>query len=154
VPEHQRPDYLLYVDEFQNFTSESFVSILSEARKYHLCLTLCHQHLEQIPDALRDAIFGNAGSLISFRVSESNGSILSRAYGNVYPPDIFTGLENFQIRCRLLEGGRRREPFLGTTLAPEMKSYGRAANLQSRSRERYATPRHVVEDRIRRWLRA
>jgi len=117
VPEHQREDFLLYVDEFQNFGTESFISILSEARKYHLCLTLCHQHLEQIPDPLRDSIFGNAGSLISFRVSESNGSTLSRAYGSLYPPETFTDLENFQVCCRLLEAGRHGEPFVGNTLA-------------------------------------
>jgi GTPase SAR1 family protein len=154
VPEHQRPDFLLYVDEFQNFGTESFISILSEARKYHLCLTLCHQHLEQIPDPLRDSIFGNAGSFVSFRVSESNGSVMSRAYGHIYPPETFTGLQNFQICCRLLERGRRGEPFLGTTLAPDRTYYNSRAKLLRRSRDRYATPRHVVENRIRRWLTA
>jgi hypothetical protein len=109
--------------------------------------------LEQVPEALRNSIFGNAGSLIAFRVAESNGAILSRAFGGMYPPEVFTGLDNFDVCCRLLEQGHRVDPFLGRTLAPLANAYGKRDNLLRRSRERYATPRQAIEGKIRRWLR-
>ncbi len=152
VPEARRPDFFLFVDEFQNFATESFASILSEARKYRLSLTLSHQHLEQLPDSLRDAVFGNAGTLISFRVSESNAAMMSRQFGNRLTPDTFTSLDNFHICCRLIRGGQYKEPFLGTTLAPIGTVYGKRENLLHRSRERYAVPRKLVEDKIERWM--
>ncbi len=77
-PEHERRDFHLFIDEFQNFSTDSFASILAEARKYRLCLTLSHQYLDQLPLAVRQAVFGNVGNLISFRVSNSDAEALGR----------------------------------------------------------------------------
>jgi hypothetical protein len=149
--EEQREDFLLAIDEFHNFSTDSFASILSEARKYRLAMVLAHQYAEQLSDEVRDAIFGNVGTLISFRVSERNAETLSREFGSSYLPSTFSSLGNYEVCVKLLSGGQHNEPFLGTTLPPIGRRYGRGANLLRRSRERYASHRAVVEDRIRRW---
>lgn len=154
MPEGDRQDFFLAIDEFHNFSTDSFASILSEARKYRLSLLLLNQFIEQISDEVRDAVFGNVGSLVSFRVSESNSEVLSREFGGAYLPSTFSSLGNYRICAKLLSGGQHGEAFLGTTLPPVGERYGRAENLIRRSRERYATPRSVVEDKIRRWMRS
>src|SRR5207248_9510664 len=78
IPEQDRQDFNLAIDEFQNFMTDSFASILSEARKYHLCLTLAHQYLGQAKDTVREAVFGNAGSRIAFRVGVPDGEELGQ----------------------------------------------------------------------------
>jgi hypothetical protein len=102
IPAEERKDFFLYVDEFQNCATESFASILSEARKYRLSLTLAHQYLDQLPQAVKDAVFGNVGSMISFRTSEADASILERQFGGSYTASQFTGLQNFELCTRLL----------------------------------------------------
>ncbi len=152
IPEQDRRDFYLYVDEFHNFTSESFASILSEARKYRLCMTLSHQFVEQLPRPLSAAVFGNVGNLVSFRVGEHDAQSLSREFGNAYIPETFGELSNFNVVAKLLENGEHRQPFIGHTMPPIEQRYGNHENLIRRSREKYATPRHIVEDKIRRWL--
>jgi len=152
IPEENRRDFYLYIDEFHNFSTDSFASILSEARKYRLCLTLAHQYVDQLRPEIRNAIFGNVGSMISFRIGESDASALERAYGDSYTGSEFTGLGNFEVLVKLLDWGADREPFRATTLPPSGKMYGSRQNIIERSRQRYATPRGVVEDKIRRWL--
>ncbi len=153
LPENQRIDFFLAIDEFHNFSTDSFASILSEARKYRLSMLLAHQYVEQLDDEVRDAIFGNVGSLICFRVSETNGEILSREFGRTYLPSTFSSLGNYEICAKTLVGGQHSDPFLGTTLPASGKHYGGGQNIQRRSRERYAANRAVVEDKIRRWIR-
>jgi energy-coupling factor transporter ATP-binding protein EcfA2 len=152
LPEDQRIDFFLAIDEFHNFSTDSFASILSEARKYRLSMLLAHQYIEQLTDEVRDAIFGNVGSLISFRVSETNAEVLYREFGRTYLPTTLSSLGNYEICAKLLAGGQHNDPFLGVTLPPGGTRHGRAANLVERSRERYAASRAVVEDRIRRWM--
>src|SRR5258705_518977 len=82
MPEDDRADFSLAIDEFHNFSTDSFASILSEARKYKLSMLLAHQYVEQLSDEVRDAVFGNVGSLISFRVSETNADLISREFGH------------------------------------------------------------------------
>lgn len=154
VAEEHRQDFCLYIDEFHNFTTDSFSSILSEARKYRLGLTLAHQYTGQLPEQTRDAVFGNVGTMVSFRVGHSDASILAREFGSSYTTSHFTDLSNHEIRVRLMQDGDQREPFLGRTMAPGSHSYGRRDMVVRRSRERYGTPREVVEDKIRRWMRA
>ena len=74
-PEHERRDFYLFIDEFQNFTTDSFEAILAEARKYRLCLTLSHQYVDQIPLPIRQAVFGNVGTLFSFRVGNTKAEV-------------------------------------------------------------------------------
>jgi hypothetical protein len=151
VPMSERRDWFLYVDEFQNFATDSFASILSEARKYRLNLTLSHQYTRQLRDPIRDAVFGNVGALISFRVSESDAQVLDREFGDSGGTQAFTDLANFEARVRALEGGEQTEPFAVRTLPPFGTRYGRSAAIIRRSREAYGSPRDIVEDRIRRW---
>jgi hypothetical protein len=152
VPEREREDFFLYVDEFQNFTTDSFASILAEARKYRLCLTLGHQYIAQLPDVLRDAVFGNVGSIVSFRVSDADAQLLAGEFASEFVASQFTQLANGEARVRPVQGGEYTVPFFAKTLAPLTPCHGRKMRLVNRSREKYATPRRVVEDRIQRWM--
>jgi hypothetical protein len=148
-PPDRREDFFLYVDEFQNCATESFASLLSEARKYRLCLTLAHQYMDQLSEEIRAAVFGNVGTLISFRVGEADASVLERQFGGGYSRQQFTGLENFELCARLLN----REPFLGRSLPPLLTERKRRRIIMRRSRQKYATKRKLVEARIEKWLR-
>src|ERR1700690_3086973 len=116
IPEAKREDFFLYIDEFHNFATDSFATILSEARKYRLCLTLSHQYLDQLRDSIRSAVFGNAGTLISFRVGGSDAHLLAHECGSVYTPGRFSSLSNYEVVVRLLSRGEHHEPFQGITL--------------------------------------
>ena len=152
IPEKDRIDFHLYIDEFQNFGTDSFANILSEARKYRLNLTLAHQYVGQMSDEVRDAIFGNVGSLISFRVGASDAEDLARQFGQEFTPAQFTDLGNHEIRAKILKAGENCEPFLGRTMPPSSCFHGHRENLMKRSRERFGTRREMVESKIRRWL--
>lgn len=152
IPEGDRRDFRLFVDEFQSFATDSFASILSEARKYRLSLTLSHQYTDQLPEDVRSAVFGNVGSLVSFRVGQSDAEILEREFGREFLASQFTQLGNHHVLARILSQGAQVEPFLGKTLEPGGKMWGKRETIIRRSRERFASNREEVEDRIRRWL--
>jgi len=152
VPEGGRRDFFLFIDEFQNFSTDSFASILSEARKYRLCLTLSHQYVGQLVPEIRDAVFGNVGSLLSFRVGSSDANFLAKEFGGAYTESNFTEVGNHEVLAKLLNDGRSVAPFLGTTLPDVGRNYGRREILVRRSREKYGTRREVVEGRIARWM--
>jgi hypothetical protein len=152
IVEEKRRDFFLYIDEFHNFSTDSFASILSEARKYRLCLTLSHQYVGQLVPVIRDAVFGNVGSIVSFRVGSGDANILALEFGEEYDPRILTELANYEVCAKLLNDGRNSLSFLGTTLPPWGNDYRRHDNIIRRSREKYATRRAVVEDRISRWI--
>lgn len=152
IPEEERADFHLIIDEFQSFATDSIISILSEARKYRLCLTLAHQYLDQLPEGVAEAVFGNVGTLIAFRVGEKDAAVLSREFGGHYDPSMYSTLDNHRVCVKLLADGGYGDAFLGTTLPPLNTHYGRGRNLIQRSRERYTAPRRVVEEKIRRWL--
>ncbi|MFO1459477.1 MAG: type IV secretion system DNA-binding domain-containing protein [Verrucomicrobiota bacterium] len=152
VPESERPDFRLFVDEFQSFATDSFASILSEARKYRLSLTLSHQYTDQLPKEVQSAVFGNVGSLVSFRVGQSDAEILEREFGKEFTASQFTQLSNHHVLVRILNGGAQAEPFRGKTLEPWGKRWGRRETIIRRNRERYASKREEVDGRIRRWL--
>jgi len=149
IPRNERFDFFLSVDEFQNCATESFAKILSEARKYGLCLTLAHQYIDQLPGSLRDAIFGNVGSYLAFRVSESDASVLERQFGDCYPRSRFTGLANYELCARLIQ----QEPFIAKSLPPVKTARSRRAIVTRCSRQRHNTKRRVVQSRIEKWLR-
>jgi hypothetical protein len=152
VPEAERRDFYLYVDEFQSFASDSFISILSEARKYHLCLTLSHQYTDQLRPEIRDAVFGNVGSMVAFRVGQKDAELLEREFGKSYPATQFVDLRNHEICAKLLNDGRHCEPFIGRTLPVWGNRHAHGEKIVRRSREKYGAPRKVVEERIKRWL--
>jgi hypothetical protein len=153
VPEAEREDFFLSIDEFPNFSTDSFASILSEARKYRLCLTLSHQYIGQLKDEIRQAVFGNCGSILSFRVGEADARVLAEAFAGSFTSGQFTDLANHEVLVRRLTAGSYGEPFRGTTLPPVGRLYGRRDNLIARSRERYGTPRATIEDKIARWMK-
>jgi hypothetical protein len=152
IAESERQDFYLYVDEFQSFTSDTFVSILAEARKYRLNFTLSHQYVEQLRPEIRDAVFGNVGSLISFRVGHHDAEVLEREFGKSYPASYFTKLGNFEVIARMFVDGQSTEPMQGKTLPRHGALHARRETIIKRSREKYATRRSVVEDKIRRWM--
>ena len=151
IPESQRRDFHLYVDEFQSFATDSFVFILSEARKYRLCLTLSHQYIDQLRPEIRDAVFGNVGSIVAFRVGQRDAEILEREFGEAYPARRFVDLRNHEVCVKILKDGEHGDPFVARTLPPWGKRHNHRAKIIRRSREKYGAPRTVVEDKIRRW---
>jgi hypothetical protein len=141
----QRRPFYLYVDEFQNFATDSFVKILSEARKYGLALTLANQYMAQIPPQIQKAILGNAGSLISFSVGAEDASILQKEFGEVFPQNDLINLQNFQIAIKLMIDGYTSRPFLSNTLPlPISKNQNREKVIKV-SRERWARKAKEIE---------
>lgn len=152
TPESERRDFHLYLDEFASFSTDSFASIFSEARKYHLSLTCVTQYLEQIRPEIRQAVFGNVGSIITFRLGEADAAAMAREFGNHLTPGHFSGLENFQVQARVLTSGNHTTPFLGNSRQLAFRRYGRGKQLRRNSRQRYAVPQPVIEEKIRRWM--
>jgi len=152
MPESQRADFFLFIDEFASFTSDSFASILAENRKYRCGLTLSGQHLSQGSEEVRNAIIGNVGNIISFRVGESDARVMQREFGDGFNASQFTDLGNYEVRVKRLEQGRYAAPFHGMTLPPQGQFRARREILIKQSRQRYSTPRAIVEERLRRWM--
>lgn len=153
ISEKERNDFYLYVDEFQNFATESFASILSEARKYRLNLIVAHQYIEQLPEVVSAAVFGNVGTLVCFRVGASDAESLVREFTPFFTEEDLVNLPAFSIYLKLMIDGVSSDPFSAATLPPLFESY-RTNNREkviAVSRERYANPRATVEDKINRW---
>jgi energy-coupling factor transporter ATP-binding protein EcfA2 len=151
-PEDKRRDFYLFIDEFQNFSTDAFASILSEARKYRLCLTLSHQYIEQLSPPVRQAVFGNVGTLIAFRIGYADAEVMAKEFGNTFPAAALADLEQYETAVKLLEDGTNQEPFRAKTLPPLENRVGRRDKLVALSRERFATPRAVIEDKLNRWM--
>ena len=116
VKEEDRRDFFMYVDEFQNFATSSFIKILSEARKYRLSLTLTNQYIEQLDEDIERAIFGNIGSLISFVVGARDAYALSKEYGELYEENDLVSLGKYEIIIKLCIDNMTSKPFPATTL--------------------------------------
>ncbi len=155
MPENERKDFGLYVDEFQNFATDSFATILSEARKYKLSLTMANQYIEQMPETVQWAVFGNVGTLVSFQVGYHDASLLADVFGgeDVIIPQDLTNLAKYDIYTKLLIDGMPSPVFSATTLAP-IHARMDAPIQQSRevllkvSREKYTKKREFVEKKI------
>ena len=152
TPEDERKDFYLYVDEFQNFSTESFANILSEARKYRLNLILANQYIMQLDEVVRDAIFGNVGTIVSFRVGAADAEYLEKEFEPVFTMNDIVNLPKYTIYLKLMIDGIAGDAFSATTLPPIQTPFGNSADKVIRvTRERYAQPREAVEDRIARW---
>jgi len=158
IPEEERRDFYLYVDEFQNFATESFATILSEARKYRLNLTMANQYIAQLligdtSTKLRDAVFGNVGTMISFQVGSDDAEVLSLQFEEVVLPKDILSLPKYHAYARLMVDGMTNLPFSVSTLPPPEfeQDAGRVDLIRKLSRERYAEKREVVEDKVNRW---
>lgn len=153
-PEERRVDFALNIDEFHNFTTESLATVLSEARKYRLSLVLAHQYLDQLTDTARSAVFGNAGSLVVFRLGQADAEVLSRELEHEFSPDDLTTLGRGEVRLRLIQVGLPVTPFRAFTDRESGTRWGRGERLIRASRGRFGRPRHIVEEKIARFLRS
>jgi hypothetical protein len=153
-PEQERRDFFLFIDEFQNFTTDAFASLLAEARKYRLCLTLSHQYVDQLSLPIRQAVFGNVGSTIAFRIGQTDAAVLEKEFANEFIAKQFVDLSRYEVLAKLMEDGQDRAPFRGVTMRP-LENRGHAAHNHVRhSRTRFATPRMLVERRMNRWMQS
>jgi hypothetical protein len=152
IGEDKRRPFYLYIDEFQNFTNvASLSSILSEARKYRLALTLAHQYTAQLGDELRSAVLGNVGTLLCLRVGFEDARLLSE---QLYPlaPHSLTELDPHRAWVRRLSGGTMLEPTFAELCGPATPRQGRGVTVLQESRRKFATPRETVERNIATWL--
>jgi len=152
-PEDERRDFYLFIDEFQNFSTDAFASILAEARKYRLCLTLSHQYVEQLPLPVRQAVFGNVGTLIAFRLGYTDAEVLQKEFGNSIQASAIADLDRYEAVLKLLEDGTNKEPFRAKMLPPQENGIGRKTLVTARSRERFSILRAIVDDKLKRWLK-
>lgn len=149
IPEDERKDFSLYVDEFQNFSTDSFATILSEARKYRLNLIVANQFTTQLTEEIRDAVFGNVGTIVSFRVGTADAEFLSKQFAPVFDMDDLQRVPNYNTIVRMLIGGVPTQPFSMAILPPlgsPNKELGDA--LKQLSAAKFGRPRAVVEKEI------
>lgn len=149
IPEDQRQDFCLYVDEFQNFSTDSFATIMSEARKYHLNLIVANQFTTQLTEEIRDAVFGNMGTIVSFRIGQNDVESLSRYFQPLFDGDDLLRVPNFNSIVRTLVGGVPTQPFSMATLPPLGTPNEKLADaLKQLSAAKYGRPKAKVESEI------
>ncbi len=152
IPEQERKDFYLYVDEFQNFATESFANILSEARKYRLCLTIGHQYITQMEETVRDAVFGNVGTLAVFRIGAEDAEFLEKEFSPEFTAEDLCNLTKYNIYLKLMIDGVASHPFSAETLPPPIPlKESNKDKIITASRERYSVKREIVEEKIIRW---
>ena len=152
IPENERKDFYLYVDEFQNFSTESFASIFSEARKYRLDLVLAHQYIAQLNEQVKDSIFGNVGTLVSFRVGPEDAELLEKYFVPEFSQEDLINLPNYNFYVKLMINGILSKGFSAMNIPPS--SLPRQSFIQEiikYSREHYAALREEVEKKIAHW---
>ena len=143
IQEEARRDYYLFVDEFQNFATDSFIKILSEARKYRLSLMLANQYMAQIPDNVQKAILGNAGTLISFSAGAEDANILNKEFAEVFSQNDLVNLANYQIAIKLMIDGHSSRPFLAHTLPLPISRNQNRNKVINVSRQRWSRKEYV-----------
>ena len=159
IPEEERKDFYLYVDEFQNFATESFATILSEARKYRLNLIMGHQYIDQLVSsdstAVRDSIFGNVGTMVSFRVGAKDAEYLEKEFDPVFMQKDLVNIEKWNVYIKLMIDGISSRPFSAIGLPPiskeELSGVTDMEKLIAVSRERCSRSRKSVEEKIMKW---
>lgn len=164
IPEEERRDFFLYVDEFQNFATDSFASILSEARKYRLNLILAHQYIGQLVTGgtggttfmstkVRDAVFGNVGTMIVFRIGAADAEFLENEFDPEVKPQDLVNLPNYAVYLKLMVDGVTSRPFSAVTLPPLKVSSSPSIkeHIIVESCRRYARPNKIVEKEIEQW---
>ena len=153
IPEPQRRDFFLYVDEFQNFATPDFATILSEARKYHLNLTVANQFIGQMDEEVKNAVFGNVGTLISFRVGVTDASYLQREFQPVFSESDLINVERFHAYMKTIVDNEPVPPF-SVDMTKDIKKIKSQANekisqaLIQLSRLKYGRPRELVEAEV------
>ncbi|MCE9586668.1 type IV secretion system DNA-binding domain-containing protein [Candidatus Uhrbacteria bacterium] len=151
MPEKERKDFYLFVDEFQNFANESFAAILSEARKFRLNLIVAHQYIEQLEEEVAAAIFGNVGTIIAMRVGAADALAMETEFAPTFTPEDLVNITKFQIYLKLMVDGVATSPFSANTLPPIAERTNSQDKVVAVSRERYAEPRPIIEEKVLKW---
>lgn len=151
MDEASRRDFYLYVDEFQNFANESFATILSEARKYRLNLIVAHQYIEQLDEKVAPAIIGNVGTIILMRIGGTDAEFFETEFAPTFLPEDMVNLAKYQVYLKLMVDGVATPPFSANTLSPIAKRTESHQKIVQVSRERYAEPRAVIEEKVLKW---
>lgn len=149
IPENERVDFYMYVDEFQNFATESFATILSEARKYHLNIIIANQYVTQMSEEVRDAVFGNVGTMITFRVGASDAPLLAKEYIPVFEETDLINLDKYHIYVKMSIDGVTTVPFSATNVPPYTEMTQNHEKVIEQSRQKYGRPLELVEENIR-----
>jgi len=152
IAEKDRKDFYLYVDEFQHFATESFANILSEARKFHLSLVMAHQYIKQMEEPVRDAVFGNVGTIVSFRVGAEDAEFLEKWFQPDFMMNDIVNLGKYNVYLKLMIDGVSSRGFSAAMIPPfpRLETTSRQAIIEN-SRNTYATPRSEVEKNISEW---
>jgi len=148
IPEKERRDFYLYADEFQNFTTDSIPTILSEARKYRLNLTLAHQFIAQLEDNIRDAVFGNVGSIMSFRVGVEDAERIEKQFEPEFARQDLVNLPNFESILKLMINGQISSAFRMKTVPPKEGNISQISEIKKISKQKYARKKEEVEEEI------
>ncbi len=149
IPESERVDFSLYVDEFQNFSTDSFATIMSEARKYHLNLIVANQFTTQLTQEIRDAVFGNMGTIVAFRIGQNDVESLSQYFQPTFDGDDLLRVPNYNTIVRTLIGGVPTNPFSMVTLPPLGTPNPRLFDaLKQLTAAKYGRPKAEIEQEI------
>jgi len=148
LPEEKRRPFYLYVDEIHSFLTLSFADILSESRKYGLNLTLAHQYIDQLDERIKGAIFGNVGTIISFRIGIEDAEFLAKQFYPIFNQNDLINLPNYHIYLKLMVDGATSQPFSAITLPPPEKGRSYKESIIKLCREKYSRPRKEVENEI------
>lgn len=151
ISQEQRKDFYLYVDEFQNFATTTFVKILSEARKYGLNLIVTHQYIDQISEEIQKAIFGNVGTLMNYVVGQRDAQFLSEEYSPFFEPSDLVNLGKFRLIVKVMIDGNQSNPFTAIAMPPSTKYAGYREAIRNKSRESYAKKREDIEAKLYKW---
>ncbi len=151
LAENERRDFYFYVDEFQNFVTDAFSSILSEARKYRLNLTIAHQYIAQLPDDVKATAFGNVGSIIVFAVGGDDAAYLAKEFTPIFSPEDMIALNTREMYIKMSIDGKIAPPFSATTLTVTKPENDYSTEIINASRMKYAQSRAAVENEIARW---
>jgi hypothetical protein len=148
MPEEQRKDFYLYIDEFQNFTTDTIATILSEARKYRLNLILAHQFMPQLTEEIKNAVIGNAGTIGAFRIGAIDAEFLEKQFDPEFSKRDLVNLDNFQFIVKMMLNGKISSPFKVSTIKPADGNPQIVAPIKKISKLKYSRPRVFVEKEI------
>ncbi len=152
IPSSERKDFYLFIDEFQNYTTDSIATILSEARKYRLSLTMAHQYLGQLvknnDTSIRDAVLGNVGTMISFRIGVEDAPTIAQQMAPVFSEYDLVNMERYNAAIKMLVHNTVQRAFSMATFPPEEGSKEKADLLRELSSHKYGRPRAIVEREI------
>jgi len=148
APEDKRNDFYLYIDEFQNITTDSISTILSEARKYRLGLNIAHQFIAQLDDGIRDAVFGNVGSIATFRVGSEDAEYLQKQFVPIFETSDIMNIDNFNAYLKLLIDGKTHDAFNLKITAPTKDHPEIVEALKALSYKAYGRDREEIEQEI------